>query len=125
MGPYCLSQLAMSTIDKMTISKDKLNQFKETLLEEKQRIEKNIKVIGDMDFGDSPGMDNEKADEVEEAANMLPTIETLKGRIDNIDAALEKMESGTYGTCESCEGEIGLELLEANPESATCEECKN
>ena len=110
----------------MTIPKDKLAELKETLLQEKERIQKNMKVLTkNMDFGDSPGMDNEEADESEETANELATIETLKDRVDNIDSALEKMAAGTYGVCDNCKGDIELELLEANPESAVCKKCKD
>ena len=109
----------------MTIPKEKLEQLKQTLLEEKGRIQENIKVLRkNMDLGDSPGMDNEEADESEEADNELGAIEVLKERIVNMDVALGKMESGTYGACEDCGENIELELLEVNPESAVCRECK-
>ncbi len=126
MGPYWLSQLTVSTISEMAIPKDKLDQLKQTLLGEKKRIEENIKVLGkDMDFGDSPGVDNEEADESEEAINTLATIKTLKERVTNIDIALGRMEFGTYGVCEDCGKEIEPELLNANPESAVCKGCKD
>ena len=110
----------------MAISKDKLDGLKETLLNEKERILRNIKALGeDVDFGDSPGIDNEEADEGEEAANKLANIKTLKERVTNIDIALGKVNSGTYGICQNCGKDIELELLEANPESAICKKCKD
>ena len=109
----------------MAISKEKLDGLKQVLLEEKKRIEENIEILGaDLEFGDSPGLDNEEADEGEEAANNLSAVTLLKDRVANIDTALTKMESGTYGICEHCGEEIELELLEANPESRVCRECK-
>ncbi len=109
----------------MAIPRDKLYQLKEALIGERRRIQENIKVLGkNMNFDDSPGVDNEEADESEEGANELATIETLKGRVENMDAALAKVEAGAYGICESCGQEIELELLEVNPESATCRKCK-
>lgn len=110
----------------MNIEPTKLQELKETLLSEKARIQENIGVLQkDLDFGDSPGMDNEEADESEEAANELNTIQTLQDRIVNIDAALQRMEAGTYGVCEDCGQDIDLALLEANPESAVCRDCKD
>ena len=109
----------------MAIPKEKLSKFQEVLLGEKERILRNIKALGeDVDFGDSPGIDNEEADEGEEAANKLANIKTLKERVANIDIALGKVNSGTYGVCQDCGKDIELELLEANPESAVCKECK-
>jgi len=110
----------------MTISKDKLDQLKNALMGEKVRIEKNMKVLEkDLDFGDSPGLDNEEADESEEAANEFNTMDMLKSRVNKIENALAKMESGKYGICEDCGEEIELELLEVNPESTSCKECKD
>lgn len=110
----------------MAISADKLNELKQLLLEEKKRIEENIRVLDvDLDFGDSPGMDNEEADEGEEAANNLSAVVILKDRVANINASLYKMESGTYGICEHCGKEIEIELLVVNPESKVCKGCKD
>jgi RNA polymerase-binding protein DksA len=41
-----------------------------------------------------------------------------------IDAALKKIEDGTYGTCESCGEPIGEERLEAMPWATLCIDCK-
>ena len=40
-----------------------------------------------------------------------------------IDAALERLEQGTYGTCEQCGRPIGEGRLEARPTAARCIEC--
>jgi RNA polymerase-binding protein DksA len=37
-----------------------------------------------------------------------------------IDAALERIDAGTYGTCERCGKPIGEERLEANPNATLC-----
>ena len=42
-----------------------------------------------------------------------------------IDAALEKMEKGTYGICEVCNKPIEEDRLEANPAAKTCKEHMN
>ena len=38
----------------------------------------------------------------------------------DIKAALEKMDKGTYGTCEVCDEPILKKRLEANPAARTC-----
>ena len=124
MPHYCLSQLGLDTILYMAVPEDKLNELKESLLSDKKRIEHKISILKETDFGDSPGTDNEEADETEELANQLATVSVLEKRLDNIGFALEKIEKGEYGVCESCKNDISLELLQANPESHTCKECK-
>jgi len=41
-----------------------------------------------------------------------------------IEKAIEKIENGTYGICESCGAEIPIERLEARPVTDLCIECK-
>ena len=41
-----------------------------------------------------------------------------------IDKALEKIEDGTYGVCESCDEDIGIKRLEARPVTDLCIRCK-
>jgi len=52
----------------------------------------------------------------------------LKGRerklLAKIDEAIEKIDNGTYGICESCGEEINIKRLEARPVTTMCIECK-
>jgi len=41
-----------------------------------------------------------------------------------IDAALERLDAGSYGRCESCGREIEPDRLEAIPYATLCIECK-
>ncbi|MFB9322005.1 TraR/DksA family transcriptional regulator [Cryptosporangium minutisporangium] len=50
------------------------------------------------------------------AADLLRTIE-------EIDAALERIEAGTYGRCVRCGGSIPDERLEFRPHAAGCVAC--
>ena len=43
----------------------------------------------------------------------------------DIDAALAKIEDGTYGTCENCGNPIGEARMEFRPTSTRCVDCKN
>jgi DnaK suppressor protein len=41
-----------------------------------------------------------------------------------IDAALARIDAGSYGTCDSCGSQIAPERLEARPWTTLCIECK-
>jgi DnaK suppressor protein len=41
-----------------------------------------------------------------------------------IDEALERIDSGDFGICESCGSDIGFKRLEARPVTTLCIECK-
>ena len=47
-------------------------------------------------------------------------LEQLEAELGDLDAALRKVDEGTYGTCEICGKEIGAERLEARPGTRTC-----
>ena len=47
-------------------------------------------------------------------------LEQLEAEIGDLDAALRKVDEGTYGTCEICGSEIDSERLEAVPGTRTC-----
>ncbi len=40
-----------------------------------------------------------------------------------IDAAVTRLDAGTYGRCERCGGAIGVDRLEARPTARTCIRC--
>ena len=44
-------------------------------------------------------------------------------RIRLIEEALERIEDGTFGACESCDGKIAVERLKAIPYTRLCIEC--
>ncbi|MDY6832317.1 MAG: RNA polymerase-binding protein DksA [Thermodesulfobacteriota bacterium] len=44
--------------------------------------------------------------------------------IKKIKKALERIENGTFGICETCEEEIGVERLKARPVTTQCIKCK-
>jgi DnaK suppressor protein len=48
---------------------------------------------------------------------------TLRGTLQDIDAALGKIEQGTYGLCESCGRPIAEARLEAMPAARLCIAC--
>lgn len=47
-----------------------------------------------------------------------------RAKIKQIDDALERLEEGTYGVCDSCGLEIGEERMEAMPFTRLCRDCQ-
>jgi RNA polymerase-binding protein DksA len=110
-------------------------QFRDTLLDERRRVEHALATLRD----EHPGsLDNE----VEEIAatsdnHLAETATATLGReidftlgdnaeqvISAIDAALARIEVGTYGRCVSCGSDIPYERLAANPWASLCIDCK-
>ncbi len=106
-------------------------QFRVALLEERERVERAIANLRD----DHPGTIDDEVEEITGASdNHLAetATATLDREIDftleensnqvltEIDAALRRIEGGTYGTCTKCGREIRPERLEAYPWASLC-----
>lgn len=53
----------------------------------------------------------------------LARRDRVESRIAELKHALERLEEGTYGVCESCGKPIDLQRLEALPQTELCIEC--
>ncbi len=102
-------------------------KFKQTLLEEKQRILNNSKKTLSNELNISQ---DDLPDEADLAATEINQNLVFKLRererqlLSKIDIALQKMDDGSFGTCESCEEPIEPKRLEARPVSTLCLACK-
>lgn len=59
-----------------------------------------------------------------ERTEVIGLVDSVKMMLDNIDAALERIAEGTYGTCAECGKKIGQARIEFRPESIYCVNCK-
>ena len=50
-------------------------------------------------------------------------VQQVRGRLSEIDAALHRLDEGTYGRCEVCGQPIAAARLEARPVARTCVGC--
>lgn len=109
----------MLTAEEIAKYKDRLEKERVSLLKEIKRDSRPE------DFGGEPmDKDDEEADEAEEYANKLAVGEVARERVNEIDAALNRMAEGKYGTCENCGQEISKQVLDLVPESQYCDNCK-
>jgi RNA polymerase-binding transcription factor DksA len=104
---------------------EQIEKYKSKLNKEKLVVEADIKNNSNPpDFGhDIDGFD-EETDEAEAFNNQLALVQDLKGRLVDIESALNKIASGTYGICEKCGKEIEISILDIDPESRFCKDCK-
>ena len=89
------------------------------LMTEIKRNEKPVDFGSDIDHFDT------ETDEAEELSNQLAIARDLKNRLDAIDVALGKIHSGKYGICEQCGKTIETAILDIDPESRLCKDCKS
>jgi len=116
------------------MDKNTLEQIKTILLTEKAQLQKDLGEITHQDsanrealvdfpnYGDKP---DENALEVEAYTTNLATEKVIRDAIRDIDAALERIEQGTYGVCKYCGNEIAEKRLLARPVASACVDCKS
>jgi RNA polymerase-binding protein DksA len=108
------------------------NRFREMLLTERERVQKALDNLHE----ENPGtMEEETGDETHDqhlgdiatAMHDREVDYTLEDNseqlIGAIDAALARIEDGSYGVCTNCGKPIGEERLEALPWADRCIDC--
>src|SRR4051794_22174168 len=58
-----------------------------------------------------------------ERAQVTALLARARGRVAELDLALERLREGTYGVCERCGRAIPVERLEIRPAARTCVTC--
>jgi RNA polymerase-binding transcription factor DksA len=71
------------------------------------------------EFPEVGNEEGENASEVEQFTNDLGVTENLEEKLARVEAALKKIEEGTYGKCKMGD-EIEEERLRAEPSADTC-----
>jgi len=111
-------------IEKM---KTVLESEKQRLEEELSRFAKPTEKQGDYEttYEDIGRNREDNALESEVYGEHVALEETLESRLDQVLKALDRIRSGSYGTCISCGNDIEPARLEANPEAEMCIDCAN
>jgi RNA polymerase-binding protein DksA len=110
-------------------------RFRTALLEERKRVEHALATLREQHPGSlddeveegAPTGDNHLAESA--TATLGREIDYTLGEnsgqvLTEIDAALKRIEDGTYGTCVGCGQDIPLGRLEAYPPASLCIDCK-
>ena len=112
-----------------------VERFRATLLDERKRVEQAIEYL----HQENPGSLEDETEEIfgtndnhlgDAASGTLDreidyTLEENSEQVlTAIDAALTRIEDGTFGTCANCGKPIAEERLEARPWATLCIDCK-
>jgi len=97
------------------LSPEQIEIFGRRLSLEREKLEEEIKRLGAQpNMGDEPGPEDE-TDEATGYYNQQAQAHDLRGRLSKVEAALLRIEKGTYGMCQATGKEIPPDVLEVNP----------
>ncbi len=110
--------------------------YKKLLLQEEGDLKRDLENLGHKSSADQEVIwDAEKKEEVdtadredvalsiEEHEHNEETVRVLETELHEVQHALQKIENGGFGVCESCGSQIELDRLEANASARTCKKC--
>jgi DnaK suppressor protein len=112
----------------LAVRKVFLKQVKETLLDMKSQVQRGIR--DDLKEGREGAKDDGRdaydvASEERDREISYLLSDRDRSKLQSIDQALERIEQGTYGICESCDAEITPERLKAMPFTRLCVQCQS
>ena len=118
------------------MEQEKLEFFKNLLLEKRSELMNQLGIIKETSFkdtikdssGDNSAYSFHMADQGTDAQEREKAFMFAyrEGRlIYHIDEALERIEKGIYGLCHECGKAISIERLEAVPHARLCIQCKS
>ena len=111
-----------------------VDRFRDALLEERQRVEAAIQNLHDEnpgtlaeDAGEETAYDNHLADTATETYDReldYTLEENSEHVLAEIEAALKRVEEGTYGICANCGKPVAVDRLDALPWATLCIDCQ-
>jgi RNA polymerase-binding transcription factor len=97
--------------------------FAALLREEQAGLQAQLKELGFADEGSGLNYDSNFADSSQvtaERGEAERLATELREALEEVEAALQRLQAGTYGNCEVCGKPIGAPRLEAKPAARRC-----
>src|SRR5262249_18078736 len=101
-------------------------EARKRLLDRRKAIEQSIREV---EKEEAQLQAEPRPDALDRAAEreQLPVLESLREaqrhELDELEAALERIDKEAYGACQMCGGAVGRQRLRAIPEARYCIEC--
>ena len=112
------------------MEKSELSMYQSRLFALRSRLVRDVGRIEEalledvMTAGDTSAVPSHPADkDVEGFDEQVIFAQNEEQLLEDVEAALQRIEAGTYGNCELCGREIPMERLDALPQAATCIQC--
>jgi len=111
------------------LEKQDIEEIKKDLLARKEQLHRDFEDAGEdengkLKFPEYGDKLDENAQEISEFTTNVATDKVLHETLRDIEAALQRIEDGTYGICKYCKQPIGKKRMQARPVASACIPCK-
>jgi DnaK suppressor protein len=110
------------TEDRFDGIRKKLIELRESLIRESKA--EIVCILTQRDYHDGVSDDGDLADIAVRDSVQATQFTRHQSQLKSVERALSRIEEGTYGICEDCEGEIPIGRLNAMPFAVRCVECQ-
>ena len=109
------------------MKQEKLQYFQELLIKRLEDLlkesEKTVSGMTTSKEGNFPDP-TDRASLETDRSYLLRLKDRERKLANKVQEAIKRIEAGTFGICESCEGNISIKRLEARPVTTYCIDCK-
>jgi DnaK suppressor protein len=103
-----------------------VEKYRKKLSEERNRLNQEIGTVAELSepVPDNPQITAANAPIMGEVKDVQATVASMQSdRLEQINAALQSINEGTYGMCQRCGKPFDLRRIEAEPEATICMDC--
>jgi DnaK suppressor protein len=111
------------------VEQELVERMRGALTEQRVQLRREIADQGadpdsdDVSFVDDVGF-SDRSHSTQERSRLLSVVDALRTNLSEVERASERIDAGTYGTCERCGKPIDPARLEARPWAVLCMDCK-
>ena len=123
---FRVNHAAARTLNLQCGMNEMAREARKRLLDRRKAIEQSIR---EAEAAEAQLQGGPRPDALDRAAEREPlaVLESLRDaqrhELSELDAALERIDKGSYGTCQMCGGAVGRQRLRAIPEARYCIDC--
>jgi DnaK suppressor protein len=117
-----ISSESIAPISSEQISRIESKLKERTIVLQTMKAQANRDATAEIEVAHSDEVDAASALESAESSRMM--AETLRLELLQIEDALERIRTGSFGVCEDCECAIPAKRLEIRPEARLCVDCQ-
>jgi DnaK suppressor protein len=111
------------------VEEELADRMRRALVEQRAQLRREIAEQGgdpdsdEVSFVDDAGF-SDRSHSTQERSRLISVVEALRSNLAEVDRALGRIDTGTYGSCERCRKPIDPARLEARPWAVLCIDCK-